>query len=70
VERFNRTALDEFFRLAFRTKFYETVQALPEDLNIWLDHDNNERPHQGYRNMGRRPIDTINEYLNGVKGEA
>ena len=28
VERFHRTVLDEFFRLAFRTKFYESVEAL------------------------------------------
>jgi transposase InsO family protein len=28
VERFNRTVLDEFFRLAFRTKYYESVEAL------------------------------------------
>jgi transposase InsO family protein len=60
VERFNRTVLDEFFRIAFRTKFYESVASLQEDLDAWLIHYNMERPHQGYRNMGRRPIDTIN----------
>ena len=60
VERFNRTVLDEFFRMAFRTKFYESVEALQTDLDHWLVHYNTERPHQGYRNMGRRPMDTIN----------
>jgi hypothetical protein len=25
---------------------------------------NTRRPHQGYRNMGRRPIDTINPFVN------
>ncbi len=59
VERFNRTVLDEFFRIAFRTKFYESIEALQEDLDAWLVHYNTERPHQGYRNQGRRPIDTI-----------
>lgn len=63
VERFNRTVLDEFFRIAFRTKFYETVEMLQEDLDTWLVHYNQERTHQGYRNNGRRPIDTINEFL-------
>lgn len=63
VERFNRTALDEFFRQAFRTKFYGSVEALQEDFDKWLKHYNTERPHQGYRNMGKRPIDTINEFL-------
>jgi transposase InsO family protein len=63
VERFNRTVLDEFFRVAFRKKFYESVEALQEDLDAWLLHYNTERPHQGYRNMGRRPIDTITLFL-------
>jgi transposase InsO family protein len=69
VERFNRTVLDEFFRPAFRTKFYESVEALQNDLDIWLVHYNTERSHQGYRNMGKRPIDTINEYLKTVQKE-
>jgi transposase InsO family protein len=69
IERFNRTALDEFFRSAFRTKFYESVQTLQADLDAWLVHYNTERAHQGYRNLGRRPIDTINKYLESVKRE-
>lgn len=69
VERFNRTVLDEFLRTAFRTKLYESVQALQDDLDAWLVHYNTERSHQGYRNMGRRPIDTVNLYLKTVKGE-
>lgn len=63
VERFNRTVLDEFFRTAFRTKFYESVQSLQDDPDKWLVQYNTERPHQGYRNMGRRPIDTINLFV-------
>jgi hypothetical protein len=59
VERFNRTALDEFFRETFRKKFYASVEELQADLDQWLEHYNYERPHQGYRNMGRRPIETI-----------
>ena len=59
VERFNRTILDEFFRTAFRQKFYESVEALQADLDTWLHEYNYERPHRGYRNMGRRPIETF-----------
>ena len=33
VERFNRTVLDEFFRVAFREKLYESVEALQNDLD-------------------------------------
>ncbi len=59
VERFNRTVLDEFFRETFHDKFYASVEELQEDLDRWLYYYNYERPHRGYRNMGRRPIETI-----------
>lgn len=71
VERFNRTVLDEFFRIAFRTKLYESVEALQIDLDAWLVHYNTERPHQGYRNQGRRPIETIELFVaQGVRHES
>ena len=70
IERFNRTALDEFFRIAFRTTFYESVEHLQADFDQWLVTYNTERPHQGYRNMGRRPIDTVNLFQESVRGEA
>ncbi len=59
VERFNRTVLDEFFRTAFRKKLYESVDALQEDLDAWLHEYNHDRPHRGYRNQGRRPLETF-----------
>ena len=59
VERFNRTVLDEFFRTAFRKKLYDSVPSLQEDLDQWIHHYNYERPHRGYRNQGRRPIETF-----------
>ena len=61
VERFNRTVLDEFFREAFHRKFYASVEELQDDLDQWLHYYNHERTHRGYRNMGRRPIETIEE---------
>lgn len=66
VERFNRTVLEEFFREVFRETFYESVAALQQDLDRWLVYYNTERPHQGYRNQGRRPIETIELYLRSV----
>lgn len=59
VERFNRTVLDEFFRPAFRRAFYESIETLQSDLDKWLTYYNYERPHQGYRNLGKRPFDTF-----------
>jgi transposase InsO family protein len=61
VERFNRTVLDEFFRESFRKKLYTSVEELQVDLDPWLNYYNTERPHRGYRNMGKRPIETIEE---------
>ena len=59
VERFNGTVLDEFFQVKMRETFYETIEALQADLDAWLVHYNTERPHLGYRNQGRRPIETV-----------
>lgn len=50
-------------KLAFRTTFYETVEALQMDLDAWLVEYNTQRPHQGYRNRSRRPWDAIQDYL-------
>ena len=61
VERFNRTVLDEFFRETFRNKFYGSVEVLQQDLDQWLHYYNYERPHRGNRNMGRRPIETVEQ---------
>ena len=69
VERFNRTVLDEFFRKAFRERFYESVKAIQKDLDKWLRFYNEERPHQGYRNMGRRPMDTVNLFIQTVAAD-
>jgi hypothetical protein len=70
VERFHRTAKEEFFAIALRETFYESVEALQADFDRWLVFYNTERPHQGYRNLGKRPIDTVNACLPTVKKEA
>ena len=69
MERFDRTVLDEFFRKAFREELYESVEVLQRDLRVAYLLHNRERPHQGYRNMGRRPIDGIEDYLETVRKE-
>lgn len=55
--------LEEFFRVAFRQKFYESVRALQADLDEWLRWYNNECPHRGYGNMDRMPMESIRQYL-------
>jgi transposase InsO family protein len=63
VERFHRTVLDEFFRTSLRDTVLDTLDDLQAKLDAWLVHYNHERPHRGYRNMGRRPIETVNQAL-------
>lgn len=70
VERFKRTVLAEFFRIAFKEKKYITVDALQKDFDQWMYHYNYERTHLGYRNMGKRPIDMIRNYGSAGQGEA
>ena len=62
VERFNRTVLEEFFRVKFREKFYEDVPSLQKDLDEWLHFYNHDRPHLGYRNQGRTPYETVAQF--------
>jgi hypothetical protein len=59
VARFNRTVLNGFFREAFGGNRYESVEALQQDLDEWLLYHNTEQTHQGYRNVGRRPIERM-----------
>jgi transposase InsO family protein len=72
VERFHRTALDEFFRLTFRKKFYHDLEELQADFDAWLAYYNHKRPHLGYRNMGRTPMETfaLNKHLAAAKTAA
>src|SRR5215210_9493151 len=46
-ERFHQTLLDEFYRVAFRKKVYDTVEMLQADLDAWMTGYNERRTHQG-----------------------
>jgi hypothetical protein len=61
--------LDEFFRIAFRKKNNKSLEALQADLDAWLVHYNTERPHRGYRNIGRTPIATIELFIKNERQE-
>ncbi len=58
-ERFHRTILQEFYQVAFRKKLYDELDTLQSDLDEWLAHYNNERPHQGKMCCGRTPMETL-----------
>jgi transposase InsO family protein len=61
VERLHRTLLDEHFRVAGRTTWFESVEQMQEDFDKYLHHYNYERPHQGRMMNGRTPSQALIE---------
>ncbi|RUW98784.1 IS481 family transposase, partial [Mesorhizobium sp. M2A.F.Ca.ET.037.01.1.1] len=59
VERFHKTVLDEFYRVAFRKKIYGSIEELQADLDEWVRSYNEERPHQGRWCFGKTPMQTF-----------
>ena len=60
-ERFHKTILDEFYKVAFRKRIYEDLESLQHDLDVWIDFYNNERTHQGKMCCGRTPMATLED---------
>jgi transposase InsO family protein len=58
-ERFHKTVLNEFYRIAFRKKVYHSINELQADLDAWMCEYNEARPHQGRWCFGRTPIKTF-----------
>jgi transposase InsO family protein len=59
VERFHKTILDEFYRIAFRKKVYGSIAELQADLDDWIRTYNEDRPHQGRWCFGKTPMRTF-----------
>ena len=66
-ERFHKTILEEFYQVAFRTKLYESLEALQADLDQWIEHYNNERPHSGRYYYGKTPQQTFDDSIQLAK---
>jgi transposase InsO family protein len=58
-ERFHKTMLNEFYRVAFRKKLYASLEELQADLDAWLTEYNDVRPHQGRWCYGKTPMQTF-----------
>ena len=43
-ERFHKTVLNEFYRVAFRKKVYRSIAELQADLDVWVREYNESRP--------------------------
>ena len=59
VERFHKTVLNEFYRVAFRKKIYGSIAELQTDLDVWIGSYNEGRPHQGGWCFGKTPMQTF-----------
>jgi transposase InsO family protein len=59
VERFHKTVLNEFYRVAFRKRIYSSTAELQVDLDAWIRSYNEERPHQGRWCFGKTPMQTF-----------
>lgn len=55
VERFQGTVLHLHYRIAFRYRYYTSVETIDADLQAFLRFYNFERPHRGYRTKGQTP---------------
>jgi transposase InsO family protein len=62
-ERFHKTILNEFYRIAFRKKIYERLDALQADVEAWLREYNEGCPHQGRWCYGKTPLQTFVDSL-------
>ena len=62
-ERFNRTLLEEFYRVAFRKKVYASLAELQADLDAWMREYNTQRTHQGRWCYGKTPMQTFIDML-------
>lgn len=66
-ERLHRTMQDEFYAVTFRRKLYQDLTSLQTDLDEWIKHYNDERPHSGRYCYGKTPMQTFVESLNLAK---
>ena len=62
-ERFHKTVLDEFYRVAFRKKLYHSIEELQADLELWLGQYNQVRTHQGRWCFGKTLMQTFIDTL-------
>jgi transposase len=62
-ERFQKTVLNEFYRVAFRKKVYRSLDELQTDLDLWIREYNEVRPHQGRWCFGKTPMQTFLDAL-------
>ncbi|HEX4838880.1 MAG TPA: IS481 family transposase [Rhabdochlamydiaceae bacterium] len=58
-ERFNQTIQNEFYRVTFRKKIYNSMEELQIDLDNWIQEYNEQRTHTGKYCYGKTPMQTF-----------
>jgi len=58
-ERFQRTILEEFYQVAFRKQFFDSLEALQTELNKYLVFYNFKRVHFGLIKTGAIPAEIL-----------
>lgn len=53
-----------------RETVYASVDELKAVVDIRLNHHNEERPHRGHRDMGKRSFETVNRLTRTARPEA
>ena len=54
--RKNSYLIDEHFRVTGRAKFYESLEPMQAELDVFLKQYNEQPPHQGIGMNGRTPL--------------
>jgi len=55
-ERFQKTVLNEFYRVMFRKKLSHGLEELEAYLDAWIEEYNERRPHRGRWRYGKTPV--------------
>jgi transposase InsO family protein len=66
-ERFHKTVLNEFYRVTFRKKVYNTLDQLQDDLDNWMLEYNEQRAHSGKYCFGKTPMQTFLDSMHLAK---
>ena len=62
-ERFQGTALEEFYRPAFHRQHFARLSDLNAQFQGWLQHYNTRRPNRGHFMRGRTPFAVMEDHL-------
>ena len=49
------------YDIIFRKKVYSSLEEIQADIDTWLEHYNNDRPHSGKHCYGKTPMKTWND---------